>query len=544
MKYKILLILLVGFLSLQSQRNFTKRFELERDQLSESLKKIPLYTFTFREFDDSVKYKAARSKIFTYAKFKSAPLKLEDFTFFNPSLKFEPIDHSLSKADYNFHSLRYYLDTGSVTFLKDSFPRGDKWPANKFPLVYTKIPYEQIYHPFYILNHEVTNAEYREFVYYVRDSIARQLLAESMEYGEKYGVKNEKTGKIVLKWDKKVEYGSADDRYREIIEPLNRGEGARFFNRREPDVRKLNYSFYAGDELITINVYPDTLVWVHNVFIYASEPYANMYNWHYVYDNYPAVGLSYNQVKAFLNWKTRELQKAFNKKKLNLEIECALPSEVEIEMTQVMLQLEKDRLFFLERYNNENRSRLFDLSLFLNEFSGTYHHFSNNGIFAQLLMENALIRDSYHAYGFYFPVMSAKSEDIKQAPESMKASYIFYSGPGSVHFLNSNVSEWMNESFSGNDPGPAPALFPYKGNFTDLIRVEAKVNPGKIDLAKVSESIKITGDVAKQEWRLVRGANWFDQGFPNANLHKSTFSHPDSTYSTVGFRYVVRFREK
>lgn len=56
-----------------------------------------------------------------------------------------------------------------------------------------------------------------------------------------------------------------------------------------------------------IPIYPDTLVWVRD-FTYAfNDPMTNMYFWHNAYDNYPVVGLTWNQAKAFCVWRTRLL---------------------------------------------------------------------------------------------------------------------------------------------------------------------------------------------------------------------------------------------
>ena len=54
-----------------------------------------------------------------------------------------------------------------------------------------------------------------------------------------------------------------------------------------------------------INVYPDTLCWVRD-FTYAyNEPMAQNYFWNNAYDNYPVVGVTWNQAKAFSVWRTQ-----------------------------------------------------------------------------------------------------------------------------------------------------------------------------------------------------------------------------------------------
>jgi formylglycine-generating enzyme required for sulfatase activity len=54
-----------------------------------------------------------------------------------------------------------------------------------------------------------------------------------------------------------------------------------------------------------INVYPDTLCWVRD-FTYAyHEPMAQNYFWNNAYDNYPVVGVTWTQAKAFSVWRTQ-----------------------------------------------------------------------------------------------------------------------------------------------------------------------------------------------------------------------------------------------
>ena len=53
-----------------------------------------------------------------------------------------------------------------------------------------------------------------------------------------------------------------------------------------------------------INIYPDTLCWVRD-FTYAfHDPMTNMYFHHPAYDNYPVVGVNWQQAKAYSNWRS------------------------------------------------------------------------------------------------------------------------------------------------------------------------------------------------------------------------------------------------
>jgi gliding motility-associated lipoprotein GldK len=54
-----------------------------------------------------------------------------------------------------------------------------------------------------------------------------------------------------------------------------------------------------------INVYPDTLCWVRDFTYSYHEPMAQNYFWNNAYDNYPVVGVTWNQAKAFSVWRTQ-----------------------------------------------------------------------------------------------------------------------------------------------------------------------------------------------------------------------------------------------
>lgn len=54
-----------------------------------------------------------------------------------------------------------------------------------------------------------------------------------------------------------------------------------------------------------INVYPDTLCWVRDFTFSFHDPMAENYFWHTAYDNYPVVGVTWCQAKAFSVWRTQ-----------------------------------------------------------------------------------------------------------------------------------------------------------------------------------------------------------------------------------------------
>ncbi|HEY1038615.1 MAG TPA: SUMF1/EgtB/PvdO family nonheme iron enzyme [Bacteroidia bacterium] len=80
-----------------------------------------------------------------------------------------------------------------------------------------------------------------------------------------------------------------------------------------------------------INVYPDTLAWVHDFTYSFNEPMTNNYFWHPAYDNYPVVGVTWKQARAFCIWRSHLLNNFLNGTGQSLVNDFRLPTEAEWE---------------------------------------------------------------------------------------------------------------------------------------------------------------------------------------------------------------------
>jgi gliding motility-associated lipoprotein GldK len=236
------------------------------------------------------------------------------------------------------------------------------------------VAYSQLYQPktvtvaaFYMDETEITNNEYRQFVYWVRDSIARVLLGEILP--EDYLIEeNRRTGEIYdppyLNWDTRIDWQGEEEK--DVLEEMFLPENERYFRRKEIDTRKLNYEYYwvdiraaakkdysqdgnpeAGalanrpqglqDRSVyvrkeVVNVYPDTLVWLFDYSYSFNEPLTQKYFWHPAYDNYPVVGVNWQQARAFCVWRTQLKNKYLARKKGEASIhDYRLPTEAEWE---------------------------------------------------------------------------------------------------------------------------------------------------------------------------------------------------------------------
>ena len=192
---------------------------------------------------------------------------------------------------------------------------------------------------------EITNNKYRQFVYHVRDSIMRRLLGEQLD---EFITSEDDFGNEIdpprLNWDARID--TRNEEINDIINEMYYAPEEQFWGRKELDTRKLNFEYFwvdyeqagrrsnrynpatqqyegtvfnqQGEEVQivdrssfvlrdVVNVYPDTLVWIHDFTYSYNEPMANMYFWHPSYDDYPVVGVTWKQAVAFSIWRTNNL---------------------------------------------------------------------------------------------------------------------------------------------------------------------------------------------------------------------------------------------
>ena len=80
-----------------------------------------------------------------------------------------------------------------------------------------------------------------------------------------------------------------------------------------------------------VKIYPDTTVWIKDFSYSYNEPIHNDYFWHAAYDDYPVVGVSWQQAKAFCAWRTLEHNSYRKEKGQHFVNTYRLPTEAEWE---------------------------------------------------------------------------------------------------------------------------------------------------------------------------------------------------------------------
>lgn len=246
---------------------------------------------------------------------------------------------------------------------------------------------------FWMDQHEVTNSMYRQFVYWVRDSIIRERLADPAYGGDDtYKITEDRDGNPVtpyLNWSKAIPWKNPDENAERAIQSVYRRhpiDGTIMLDasqmnyryevfdyekaalrkyRLNPTERSLNTDRPANaDEVVMIskdtayidengaivrqtitrplsslydflntyivNVYPDTTCWVNDFPNANNETYMKLYFSSANYNDYPVVGVTWEQAEAFCQWRTDYLLRGLGPAARQVQ-RYRLPTEIEWE---------------------------------------------------------------------------------------------------------------------------------------------------------------------------------------------------------------------
>jgi len=246
---------------------------------------------------------------------------------------------------------------------------------------------------FWMDDTEITNSEYRQFVNYVRDSIIRERMADP-NYGgdETYKIEEDKNGdpvKPYLNWKKALPRKPNEDELRalESVYVTNPVTGEKMLDASQMNYRYEVYDYteaakrryrptleerdlntdnwgrtqsepvyiskdtaYIDDEgriirqtinreytgpwdflnTYIINIYPDTTCWVNDFPNADNEVYMRNYFSNPAYNDYPCVGVTWEQANAFCAWRTDFLLKGLGEDARYVQ-RYRLPTEAEWE---------------------------------------------------------------------------------------------------------------------------------------------------------------------------------------------------------------------
>ncbi len=336
---------------------------------------------------------------------------------------------------------------------------------------------------------EITNNKYRQFVVWVRDSIAAKELgyyksgpgsgsdsAIAIDWVKaktiKYDASNlEKLGnKLILAPDNRL-YGKADldpDKLVYRIESFQLSEAAK---RENAGVARKNF-ILRNDQ----KIYPDTLVWMRDFSYAYNEPMTKRYFSHPSFGNYPVVGVNWKQAVAFCHWRTHIQNSFLAKKKFAIESDYRLPSEAEWE--------------YAARGGRSNSMYPW----------GNYYLRNKKGC---LLANFKPGRGNYAEDGGFYTVRADA----------------YWPNDFGLYNMAGNVAEWTNSYFN-------EGAYNFVHDMSPDLRYDAKDQ-----------------DPPRMKRKVVRGGSWKDVGYFLQTSTRS-YEYQDTAKSYIGFRCVIDLAPK
>ena len=329
---------------------------------------------------------------------------------------------------------------------------------------------------------EITNNEYRQFVWWVRDSLA----AKELNFGK------EVDGTFVVDWKKVPTIKWGDKATLEKVSKLTLTPDNRLYGRNGIDPDKIEYQYesfnykeaakyenrpgtgHARKEFIVKypqKVYPDTLVWMRDFSYSYNEPMTKRYFNHPSFNNYPVVGVNWKQAIAFCRWRTNYMNSWLEKSKKAIESDFRLPTEAEWEYAA---------------RGGRTQSPY--------PWGGPYLRNKKGCLLANFKPG----RGNYPEDGGFYTV---------RADAYWPNDYGLYN-------MSGNVSEWTNSLYY-------EGAYNFQHDMNPDIRWEAKES-----------------DPPRMKRKVVRGGSWKDVGY-YLQVSTRNYEYQDTAKSYIGFRCVI-----
>lgn len=378
---------------------------------------------------------------------------------------------------------------------------------------------------FFIDEAEITNYQYRQFVNWVRDSIAyRELIAIGRN---EYMIDdpNSLNDSVIIKWSQKIRWNDRNEDVQEALSSLFY-KGDNELSARQLNPARLIYRYeifnydqaalpqnqfdysrnsyptdayvnvdtaYFSEEGLLVNrtirrklnsrkdfystkmlyIYPDTMTWAKDIRFSYNDPKVKMYFSDPNYNDYPVVGVSWEQAQAFCHWRTMMYN---NTHKVKTE-PFRLPTEAEWE------------------YAAKGKNR-----------DANYPWQGDRMVDEQ---KNCYLANFKQARGNYVNDAGVMTKPVR--------SYNKVSNANGIYDMAGNVAEWTSTAY-----------FSTSGN------VIADVNPNFEYPAKAD-------DPAYMKRKIVKGGSWKDIPY-YLQCGARTYEYQYETKPYIGFRCVRSYK--
>jgi gliding motility-associated lipoprotein GldK len=341
---------------------------------------------------------------------------------------------------------------------------------------------------FFMDDTEISNNEYRQFVYWVRDSIAARTI------GDPY-VTTDDNGNERIDWTEASRIKYDDPDVQSSISGLMYSAQDQISGTNSIDWRKIKYKYKRFDLEAAANlqvklhpekyprknfiiekevpIYPDTLTFIRDFAYSYNDPMAQTYFWHPGYDDYPVVGVDWNQANAFCWWRTLYLNQYYAESGDPEVNPFRLPTEAEWE------------------YAARGGRRFSQYP-----WGGPYTR-NSNGCF---LANFKPLRGNYIEDGGFYPV---------------KVTAYFPNDYG-LYNMAGNVAEW---TYSAWDPS--------------AYQIEHDMNPDYHYDSKET-------DAPELKTKVIRGGSWKDIAY-YCQTSTRAYEYQDTAKSYIGFRCAMTY---
>ncbi len=385
---------------------------------------------------------------------------------------------------------------------------------------------------FYIADNEVTNKEYREFVDWVKIRKAMDILAAN--HPSKRLSNGNYNEEIPIDWKDPVllQYFSPNGSYK--------GNTNQLYH---------NYTVIKNDSIKIIDsiqtaIYPDTLCWLREYDLKNRKGMINYFS-DMKYNDYPVVGVTWNQAKAYCQWRSDRVNEKILLRERIIEKKSyyfTTESYLNTESTYNGRKVKKEEGILLPNFRLPTNAEWQFAAVYLDDSCNVNHYYpwGSNEVMDK--------KERYHAN--FGRILDQNGLMIKSLAED---KFLFTAPVGSykpnqtgLNDMAGNVSEWVEDFFKINEE------FLFKDlDSNTAFRVAHRIlrSSEYIDSTKqfyrnliedyINERIKFeTIYFNNSPVKIVKGGSWAD-----ASLYLmpgvDTFYKEDASSAKIGFRVAM-----